>query len=157
MPLTKAAIRVGAAACTLSICLIFLLSAWLDDATIVTSEFSDITEAKGSARRWIPEFVPNAARDLREAHSLATSARWGVFSLPPNSVYFPSNYDKNCAAPHGPGIPGHWPVGAKSCEALRAAGWSISYWKEPNQTEYIIAHHKNLGVGAYWSPIEVIP
>ncbi|HEX9092926.1 MAG TPA: hypothetical protein VF902_03000, partial [Coriobacteriia bacterium] len=51
---------------------------------VVTGTYATLAEARQAGaieRGWIPAFVPAGAHDLREAHDLDTSRRWGLFNF----------------------------------------------------------------------------
>jgi hypothetical protein len=80
--------RVCARACGVSIALAFALPA-CGDADIVTESYATLPEAISAgavARGWMPAGLPPATRDLRLAHDLDTSRRWGLFNFEPSEA-----------------------------------------------------------------------
>lgn len=56
------------------------------DMDVVTEAYATRAEAEKAgafARGWIPNGIPPSAHDLREAHSVDTNQRWGLFDFNP--------------------------------------------------------------------------
>lgn len=67
-----------------ALALLVLVSAACRDADVVTASYATLAEARQAGaidRGWVPPLVPPGAHDLREAHDLDASRRWGLFSF----------------------------------------------------------------------------
>jgi hypothetical protein len=56
------------------------------DIDVVTASYATIAEAAAEgavARGWVPQGLPPGTREIREAHDLDSSRRWGLFNFPP--------------------------------------------------------------------------
>jgi hypothetical protein len=56
------------------------------DLDVVTGSYATIAEATAEgavARGWVPGGLPPGTREIREAHDLDSSRRWGLFNFPP--------------------------------------------------------------------------
>ena len=56
------------------------------DADVVTEAYATLAEARAAGavdRGWIPRGLPEGTRELRSAHDLDSSRRWGLFNFPP--------------------------------------------------------------------------
>ena len=63
-----------------------LIAAACRDADVVTATYATIAEAaaEGAVERgWVPRGLPPGTREIREAHDLDSSRRWGLFNFPP--------------------------------------------------------------------------
>jgi len=59
------------------------------EADWVRAEYPDLATARAAGdvdRGWIPAWVPEGARDIREVHNLDSNLRWMVFQLEPEAV-----------------------------------------------------------------------
>jgi hypothetical protein len=55
------------------------------DMDVVTGSYASIAEAtaEGAVERgWVPRGLPPGTREIREAHDLDSSRRWGLFNFP---------------------------------------------------------------------------
>ena len=73
--------------CVLALCAAAGLatSAACRNADVVTGAYATLAEARAEGaieRGWVPEGLPPGSHDVREAHDLDTSRRWGLFSFP---------------------------------------------------------------------------
>lgn len=67
------------------LCLV-LGSAGCRDVEVVTASYATLAEAAAAGaveRGWVPRGLPPGTREIREAHDLDTSRRWGLFNFPP--------------------------------------------------------------------------
>ena len=56
------------------------------DTDVVTGSYATMAEAaaEGAVERgWVPRGLPAGTREIREAHDLDSSRRWGLFNFPP--------------------------------------------------------------------------
>jgi hypothetical protein len=63
-----------------------LCAAACADIDVVTGSYATIAEATAEgavARGWVPQGLPSGTREIREAHDLDSSRRWGLFDFPP--------------------------------------------------------------------------
>jgi hypothetical protein len=77
-----------ARACGLSIVLVLAAGA-CGDTDVVTESYATLAEAISAgavARGWLPAGLPAGTRDLRLAHDLDTSRRWGLFNFDPSDA-----------------------------------------------------------------------
>lgn len=54
------------------------------DLDVVTESYATLDEAVAAGaveRGWVPEGLPASTREIREAHDLDTSRRWGLFNF----------------------------------------------------------------------------
>ena len=54
------------------------------DLDVVTASYATLAEARKAGaieRGWVPAGLPEGAYELREAHDLDSSRRWGLFSF----------------------------------------------------------------------------
>jgi hypothetical protein len=54
------------------------------DVDVVTATYATLAEARQAGafeRGWMPSILPPGAHDIREAHDLDTSRRWGLFDF----------------------------------------------------------------------------
>ena len=62
------------------------LGAACADADVVTEAYATLDEARAAGaldRGWVPPGLPPGSYELREAHSLDSNRRWGLFNFPP--------------------------------------------------------------------------
>jgi hypothetical protein len=56
------------------------------DLDVVTEAYATLAEAQAAGavdRGWLPRGLPPGTRDVRVAHDLDSSRRWGLFDFPP--------------------------------------------------------------------------
>jgi hypothetical protein len=59
------------------------------DLDVVTESYATLDEAVAAGaveRGWIPAGLPASTREIREAHDLDTSRRWGLFNFEPSDA-----------------------------------------------------------------------
>jgi hypothetical protein len=77
-PALRASIRPG-----LLLALLLVTACGADVVTEAYATRAEAEQAGAFARGWIPHGIPSSAHDLREAHDLDTSQRWGLFDFNP--------------------------------------------------------------------------
>jgi hypothetical protein len=78
--------RRGLAARAVSCLLLSLTFPACRDLDVVTESYATLDEAVAAGaveRGWIPAGLPASTREIREAHDLDTSRRWGLFNFDP--------------------------------------------------------------------------
>lgn len=73
-----------------------LLTVMVSCTDMVESSYSSMDEAHGrdAGHGWLPSFLPSAAEEIKEVHSLDSNQVWGTFRL--NGTSPPSSF---CQAP----------------------------------------------------------
>lgn len=65
------------------------LASGCGDLNVVTNTYADMAEARAAGaveRGWLPEFVPDRAYEIREAHDEGSRRRWGLFNFRPEDA-----------------------------------------------------------------------
>jgi hypothetical protein len=73
----------------LSLALILLANAACRNLDVVTASYATLDEARRAGaieRGWVPDGLPPGTHEIREAHDLDSSRRWGLFSFPPSQA-----------------------------------------------------------------------
>lgn len=130
------------------------------DLDVVSASYATLAEAKQAGaieRGWIPDGLPAATRDIREAHDADTNRRWGLFSFPPaddgplKAMLGSSEVSlvgRHCDVP---GRLEWWPVllrGALDAEKIAATG--LKAYTTADQSLIVLVNW-NQGRAYYWS------
>jgi hypothetical protein len=140
------------------LCLVLAVSG-CRDADVVTASYATLAEAAAAGavdREWVPRGLPPGTREIREAHDLDTSRRWGLFNFPPaeadalKALLGPelSLDGQRCDPPRRIEW---WPVllrGALNGEQIRATGIHAYRAREGG---LIVAVNWNQGRAYYWA------
>ena len=76
--------RIPSVACVLAI--LIAVTGACRDLDVVTEAYATLAEAQAAGavdRGWLPRGLPPGTRDVRIAHDLDSSRRWGLFDFPP--------------------------------------------------------------------------
>jgi hypothetical protein len=66
-----------------------VVAAGCRDVDVVTESYATLKEAAAAAaieRGWLPRDLPPTSHEIREAHDLDSSRRWGLFNFPPHDA-----------------------------------------------------------------------
>lgn len=149
--------RLTTSACCL---LLVLLSAGgCADLDVVTASYATLDEAIAAGaveRGWVPRGLPPGTRDIREAHDLDSSRRWGLFEFPEReSDTLRTLLDREIAFRGQHVSPPRriewWPIllrGPLDHDQLAATGLQAYEAREPG---LVIAVNWKQGRGYYWS------
>lgn len=144
----------------LSCCLWALAAAACRDLEVVTNSYATLEEARRVGaidRGWVPADLPASAYELREAHDLDTSRRWGLFSFPGDGadalrrVLRDDGLDPGSLVCDIPARIEWWPVllrGRLDAEQVRATG--LQAYRGTSDLVYLVNWAQ--GRAYYWTP-----
>lgn len=147
-----------------SLCLLPLVLALVSAACgysdAVTNAYATRAEAERAGaieRGWVPRGVPPGAFDLREAHSLASDRRWGLFNFEPvdrealRAVLLPDEIPLAGLRSEPPLRVEWWPIMLRrdpAPEQLEVAGLKVYRFRDE---PIVIVVNWNQGRAYYWS------
>lgn len=140
--------------------LFLIAAAACRDLDVVTSTYATLAEARQAGeiqRGWIPDGLPAGAFELRGAHSVDSTKRWGLFSFPPGeaahlkALLDPSEFPLQGQQCNPPRRIEWWPVLLRgNLDAERIAATGLKAYRSADGG-LLFAVNWNQGRAYYWS------
>ena len=131
---------------------------------VITEAYATLAEAQAAGavdRGWLPRNLPPGTRELRVAHDLVSTRRWGLFNFPPAEAdalraIIGSEIPLDGLECNPPGRIEWWPVQLRkqlNGERLKAAGLQGYAAKE---SDLVFAVNWAQGRAYYWSRESIV-
>lgn len=126
---------------------------------VITASYASRAEARSSGaidQGWLPAWIPESAEDIREAHGIDSTRRWGLFSFAPadadviRAALEPAPISLAGVECHMPGRVEWWPVilrGPLDAEKIKSA--ALEAYRTKTGNLFVVVNWKQ-GRAYYW-------